>query len=91
MKKVILLSGVVALLLFASCKDKKENTPPATPPPVESPAPPPAPEPTVQEENKDGTSVSINQDGVSIENKDGEKESNVTITDKKKEINIKTD
>ena len=82
MKKVILLSGVVALLLFASCKDKKENTPPA---------PPPAPEPTVQEENKDGTSVSINQDGVSIENKDGEKESNVTITDKKKEINIKTD
>ena len=90
MKKLILLTGVMALALFTSCKDKKE-TPPGTPPAVENPAPPPAPAPEVQQEDKDGTSVNINEDGVSIKNKDGEKESNVTFTDEKKEINIKTD
>ena len=88
MKKLILLTGVMALTLLTSCKDKKE-TPPPTPPTVEDPAPPPAPEPTVEEEN--GTSIKVNEDGVSVKSKDGEKESNVTITDDKKEVNIKTD
>lgn len=90
MKKLIMLSGVMAIALLTSCKDKKE-TPPATPPAVEDPAPPLAPEPTVQEEDNDGTSVNINEDGVSIKNKDGDNQSNVTITDDKKEVNIKTD
>ncbi|KAF2513039.1 hypothetical protein E0W72_01045 [Flavobacterium arcticum] len=87
MKKLILLSGVMAFALFTSCKDKKE-TPPPTPPTVEDPAPPPAPEPVAEE---DGTSVSISEDGVSVKNKNGDNESNVTITDDKKEVNIKTD
>lgn len=89
MKKLIMLSGVMAITLLASCKDKKE-TPPPTPPAVEDPAPPPAPEPAVQQESNDGTSVKINEDGVSIKNKEGDNESNVTITDDKKEVNIKT-
>ena len=90
MKKMIALTGVLAMMLFASCKDKKEDTPaaPATPPAAENPAPPPAPEPQVEE---DGTSVKLNEDGVSVKNKDGDNESNVTITDEKKELEIKTD
>lgn len=87
MKKMIILSGVMALAFLTSCKDKKETAPP-TPPVVEDPAPPPAPEPAAEE---DGTSVSISEDGVSVKSKDGEKESNVTITDDKKEVKIKTD
>ncbi|GGB71166.1 hypothetical protein GCM10007424_08970 [Flavobacterium suaedae] len=89
MKKIVALTGVLAMMLFASCKDKKQDTPPATPPPAESPAPPPAPEPQVEDE--DGTSIKLNEDGVSVKNKDGENESNVTVTDDKKELEINTD
>lgn len=89
MKKIIALTGVLAMMLFASCKDKKQDTPPATPPAAENPAPPPAPEPQVEDE--DGTSIKLNEDGVSVKNKDGDNESNVTITDDKKELEIKTD
>jgi hypothetical protein len=92
-----MLSGVVAALLLASCKDKKEEPEvPVTPPPVENPAPPATPEPTVNttvpaEEDNDGTSVNINENGVSVQNKNGNKENNVTISSDKKEIKIETD
>ncbi|MBY8962284.1 hypothetical protein KJK34_05920 [Flavobacterium sp. D11R37] len=97
MRKMMMLSGAIAALLLASCKDKKEEPEmPATPPPVENPAPPATPEPTVNttvpvEEDNDGTSVNINEDGVSVQNKNGDKENNVTISRDKKEIQIKTD
>lgn len=89
MKKIITLTGVFAMMLFASCKDKKQETPPPSTPAVEDPTPPPAPEPQVEDE--DGTSIKLNEDGVSVKNKDGDNESNVTITDDKKELEIKTD
>jgi len=103
MKKVIMMAGL-SLIMLASCK-KKEDPAPVTPPPVEEPAPEPTPQPqtnnttststtttttTKAEEEPDGTSVSIGKDGVSIQSKDGEKKNNVTITNQKKEVEIKT-
>lgn len=93
MKKLVVLTAAVALTLFASCKENKEEVP-ATPPTVEDPAPPPSPEPTVnttETEDEDGTSISINNDGVSVKDKNGKNESNVTITDDKKGVEIKRD
>ena len=102
MKKLIMMSGL-AILLMASCKDNEKPLPPP-PPPVENPAPPVTPEPqtpvnpvktttttrSVEEENPDGTSVSINGDGVSFKNKNGEKQNDVTVSKKKTELTIKT-
>ena len=97
-----MMSGL-AILLMASCK--KNETPPPTPPPVENPAPPVTPEPqtpvtpvktttttttTTQEENPDGTSISVNGDGVSFKKKDGEKVNDVTVSKKKTEVTIQT-
>lgn len=94
MKKIVIMSGIVAMTLLASCKDKKEEVPPP-PQPVENPAPPATPEPTVnttvENEEKDGTSVRINGDGVSVQNKNGDNESNVTISGDKKEVEIRRD
>ncbi len=97
-----MMSGL-AVLLMASCKDNEKPLPPP-PPPVENPAPPVTPEPqtpvnpvktttttrSVEEENPDGTSVSINGDGVSFKNKNGEKQNDVTVSKKKTELTIKT-
>ena len=101
MKKLIAISGVLAITLLASCKDNKEEREmPATPPPVEDPAPPARPAPTTNttvtttttttEEDPNGTSVNVNPDGVSVRNKDGDKENNVTISRDKKELQIQT-
>jgi len=99
-----MLSGL-AVMLMASCK--KNETPPPPPPPVENPAPPITPEPqtpvnpvkstttttttTTKEENPDGTSISVNGDGVSFKKKNGEKVNDVTVSKKKTEVTIKTD
>lgn len=100
MKKLLLSLGIMALLTV-SCK-KKEPVPPPVPPPVEDPAPPPAPTPTTtttttntttvvkEEKDADGTSISINKDGVKFESKNGENESKVNISGKKDtEVEIK--
>jgi nitrous oxide reductase accessory protein NosL len=100
MKKLLILSGLMVILL-ASCK-KNEPAPPPVPPPVEDPAPPPAPTPTTtttttntttvvkEEEKPDGTSISINKDGVKFESKDGQNENKVNVTTKKDaEVEIK--
>ena len=97
MKKIAFFAGIVGLLTLSSCRDKQDPIPP-TPPPVENPEPPAAPQPqvntpppTTTEEEKDGTSFSIDKDGVQVENKDGDKENNVTISRKKSEIKIQTE
>jgi len=94
----------LAITLLASCKQKEEPVPPVTPPPVEDPAPPPTPQPqatpsttttttttTVEEKEPDGTSISLGKDGISVKNQDGDKKNNVIITNKKKEVEIKTE
>lgn len=98
MKKLLIIAGF-ALLTITSCKKKEEQTPPPVPPPVEDPAPPPAPEPQVKKttvvtettEEKDGTSVSISSDGISVKNKKGENKNNVTISKKKTEVEFKSE
>ena len=97
MKKIVLMTGL-ALIMLASCK-KKEDQIPATPPPVEDPAPPPTPEPQTQtttttttqqvEEDKDGTSITLDSDGMTVESKDGDKENNVQISTKKNTSSVK--
>ena len=80
MKKNIILLGALAMLAIASCNnstDKKET--------IETPPPPPAStekttiivDPASQ---KEGTTIKMNDKGISIENKDGSKKSNVKIS-----------
>lgn len=102
MKKTIVLAGILAITM-ASCKKSEPVTPdPApTPQPVENPAPAPAPQPqtstttttttTQTVEEKDGTSISLGSDGVDIKSKKGGDESNVTISRKEKQVEIKRD
>lgn len=93
MKKLMITAGVAAMLILGSCKDKKEETPP-TPPPVEDPAPPPAPSPTTSapvEEDPDGTSISINRDGVNYEKKNGDNQSKVNVSEDGSAVEIKTE
>lgn len=97
MKKVILMSGL-AMLLLASCKKDAPVAPevPATPP-VENPAPPPPPKPQAAVPapppapvEKDGTSVSLDENGVNVSTKKGENDSKVTISKTKKEVKFST-
>ncbi|WP_020215168.1 hypothetical protein [Flavobacterium rivuli] len=101
MKQVILTMGL-AMLLLASCKKDAPVAPevPPTPPPVENPAPPsppkpqvqvpPPPPPTVAPEEKDGTSVSLDENGVNVSSKNGAKDSKVIISKNKKEVKFST-
>lgn len=102
MKKII-FSAALATLLLASCKDDKNPTadPAPTPPPVEDPAPAERPEPTTRDNNTttttttttttedpDGTSISIDRNGVDINRKDGDDK--VRMSTKTKEVEIRT-
>lgn len=78
MKKISFIIAGVALLGFASCKE--QNQEPETvvvEKEVEAPA--------ASEEESDGTSLSISNDGVEFSTKDGEKstEVNIDTNDKK--------
>ena len=44
--------------------------------------------PTPATEKKDGTTIKVNNDGVSVESKDGDKKSNVSITQDSTSIEI---
>jgi hypothetical protein len=101
--KNLLLTCSFAMLLLVSCKKDTPAAPaPApTPPPVESPAPPPAPKPQVQAATppttapaapaeKDGTSVSLDGNGVNVSTKNGGNDSKVVISKTKKEVKFST-
>ena len=88
MKKNIILLGALAMLAIASCNnstDKKET--------IETPPPPPAStekttiivDPASQ---KEGTTIKMNDKGLSIENKDGTKKNNVKISKDSMNIEI---
>ncbi len=76
-----MLLGLLTVLTIVSCRDKKETPPP----------PPPQAESVPAESNKeaDGTSVSIGSEGVDIQTKDGNKETNVKVEDGKANVEIK--
>lgn len=95
MKKFVLLSGIAAMTVLMSCKKEE----PAPPPPapiivhettvVEPTTPPPPPPPPVEERvNKDGTKISINSKGVSLDTKNGKKSTTVTVKDGEAAIDI---
>ena len=74
MKKVTLLIASLAIFSSVSCKDKEEATVVEKETVVvEEPAP-------VEEEN-DGTSISVNSDGVEFSTKDGDKKTEVEVKD----------
>ena len=89
MKKNVILLCSLAMLAMAACSNSSENKTE----PVETPAPPPAPpekttvivEPSSQ---KEGTTIKMNDQGVSIENKDGSKKNNVKISGDSTNIEI---
>lgn len=98
MKKSIIVFGA-AMLMLAACKKDAPAAPatPPTPPPVENPAPPPAPKPRTQAVTpvtpageQDGTSVSFDENGVSIKDKDGKSSKSITVSKTKKEIKLNT-
>jgi len=101
MKKVLIMCSL-AMLLLASCKKDAPVAPevPPTPPPVENPGPPsppkpqaqipPPPPPTEAPVEKDGTSVSLDENGVNVSTKKGENDSKVIISKTKKEVKFST-
>jgi len=101
MKQVILTMGL-AMMLLVSCKKDAPVAPevPPTPPPVENPAPPSPPKPQVQvppppppveaPKEKDGTSVSLDENGVNVSTKKGDNDSKVIISKNKKEVKFST-
>ena len=94
MKKNIILFGAMVMLAMASCNnstDKKEpNETPA--PPAPAPAPPASPEKTTVIVNpasqKEGTTIKMNDQGISIENKDGSRKNNIKISKDSANIEI---
>ncbi|WP_320815546.1 hypothetical protein [Flavobacterium sp.] len=77
MKKVTLIFATISIMIFASCNDKKEVTEETVIIETEAAAP-------AVEEEGDGTSLSINNDGVEFSTKDGDNKVEVEIDDKKK-------
>ena len=98
MKKVLIIAGF-AMLTLASCKkDAPAPVVPPTPPPVQDPAPPRTPKPQAQTatpvtapEEKDGTSISLDGNGISVKDKEGNNTKNITVSKTKKEVKIITD
>ena len=90
MKKNIILLGALAMLAIASCNnstDKKETieTPPPPPPPASSEKTTIIVDPASQ---KEGTTIKMNDKGLSIENKDGSKKNNINISKDSTNIEI---
>jgi uncharacterized protein YcfL len=77
MKKVTLILASLAILATASCKDKEEATVVEKETVVIEKE---ADTPTAEEET-DGTSISVNKDGVEISSKDGDKKTEVEVKD----------
>ena len=78
MKKYIILCGVAAMLATIACNNtSNENT--------QAPAEKTAPAETTRQ---DGTTIKVNDEGIVIENKDGSKKNNVSISKDSASIEI---
>jgi nitrous oxide reductase accessory protein NosL len=98
--KRLMITAAVTMLALASCKKETETTPEATPP-VEDTTPAPAPQPqasssttttttttTTSEKEPDGTSISVGDDGFSLQSKKGDNENNVTVNKKQTTVTV---
>lgn len=100
MKKNIILFGALTIMIVASCNNQTEtkqpvetNQPVETIQPVATTPPPaatPEKKPVVVEpaSQKEGTTIKMNENGVSIENKAGTKKNNVKISTDSTSIEI---
>lgn len=78
--KKIFVTGVLLIVLLAACKNEVPSAP-VEPAPVDATPPPAIPERPKPEmpQEKEGTSVQIGPDGLSVENKDGDHKTDVKI------------
>ena len=74
MKKVTLMIASLAIFATVSCKDKEESTVVEKETVVVEEAAP-------AEEENDGTSISVNSDGVEFSTKDGDNKTEVEVKD----------
>ena len=77
MKKVTVIIASLVILASVSCKEQKEE------PTVVEKTETVVIEKDTQPEENDGTSISINKDGVEFSSKDGENKTEVEIKDEK--------
>ena len=77
MKKVTMIIASLVILASLSCKEQKEE------PTVVEKTETVVIEKEAQPEENDGTSISINKDGVEFSSKDGENKTEVEIKDEK--------
>ncbi|TPD71167.1 hypothetical protein [Flavobacterium microcysteis] len=92
MKKLIIITGLIALFAFASCReDKKIPEPAPKTPPVDNPTPPPSPKTGIPAETpeEDGTSISVKKDGASVETKDGKNKTDISVSKNDASVEIK--
>ena len=75
MKKVSVLIASLAIFVSISCKEKEEATV------VEKETVVVEKEVTPAAENNDGTSISVNSDGVEFSTKDGDKKTEIEVKD----------
>lgn len=97
MKKTIFLFGALALMLGTSCNEKKTESTETTETTTVTDTvhvdgamndvPPPPPPPAA--ERQDGTSISVNSDGVSVDSKDGTKGTKVEVKNDGGTVEIK--
>ncbi len=88
MKNTILLFAAFSIIAVTSCNQskKEENT---TIAPVEQPAAQPAAQPAeTAPPSNDGTTIQMNEGGVSVESKDGSKTTNVSLSGDSSKIEI---
>lgn len=88
MKKNIILFGALTMLAMASCNNQTETKEPVettTTPPASSEKTTVVIQPASQ---KEGTTIQLNDKGISIENKDGSKKNNVKISKDSMNIEI---
>jgi len=91
MKKITLMLGVVSMMALVSCK--KETTTVETVTPVseniDNVPPPPPPAPVVKDSVTDGTSISMDANGVKVDSKDGDRKTKVNVSGGDSSIEIK--
>jgi hypothetical protein len=86
MKKAILMTGILSMMVLVSCKKEVKTTEvtPVDVDTVEVAAPP------VEEvESTDGTSVEMNSDGVKVDTKTGDNATKVEVKDGKAAVEVK--
>lgn len=87
MKKIIVLIGMLSGITVISCNNHRDDTSSSHPPEQYNTTVAPQPAPAKVEET--GTTIKINEEGVSYSNKDGNNESKVKVSQDSTSIEIK--